>query len=48
MKKQRIMTVEKAKMNKRPGLKYNPDTIPAHNGTTIRRNGISLFSTACR
>jgi hypothetical protein len=24
------------------GVKYNPDTIPAHNGTMIRRNGISL------
>jgi hypothetical protein len=45
--KHRIIIADEANTKAGPGVKYNPDTIPAHNGTIIRRNGISLCSTAC-
>jgi hypothetical protein len=30
-----------------PGFTYNLEIMPKHNGTQIRRNGISLCSTVC-
>jgi len=30
-----------------PGIIYRPEITPKDNGRTIRRNGISLWSTVC-
>jgi len=30
-----------------PGAKYKPEIMPRQTGITIRRKGISLFSTPC-
>jgi hypothetical protein len=40
--KQTIIIAEEVIMKAGTGEKQSPDTIPAHNGTIIRRNGISL------
>jgi len=40
--KQTIIIAKEDKMKAGPGEKQSPDTTPAHNGTIIRRNGISL------
>jgi hypothetical protein len=41
-----VIKVREAIMrNECPGVNQRPDTIPAHRGMMIRRNGISLLST---
>jgi hypothetical protein len=46
IQKQKRIRVAAAIKNTLPGFRYNPHTVPAHNGRTIRRKGISLYSTA--